>query len=246
MASTVPLLMHLAGPFDRVLLQRALAALVDRHELLRTSFREGPDGPFQVIHAAVPVACREVDLERLPAAERLAVVQRFSILDGRLPFDYEQAPLLRVTLFRCAAEEHLLLFTIHHVAADWWSVSILFREVSALYAACRAGQPSPLPPPVAQFQDFARWQRRLSREEEEASQVTFWREHLRGAVPIDLADRDRGRPGPGKRTFAAGVEGVLVPAALERQLEAFSAQHGVTLFVTLLSAFKALLLDETG
>ncbi|HEV3457989.1 MAG TPA: amino acid adenylation domain-containing protein, partial [Thermoanaerobaculia bacterium] len=245
-ASTVPLLMHLAGPFDRVLLRRALAALIDRHELLRTSFREGPAGPFQVIHAAVAVACREVDLARLPAAERMAAVQRFSILDGRLPFDYEQAPLLRVTLFRCAAEEHLLLFTIHHVAADWWSVSILFREVSALYAAFRAGRPSPLPPPVAQFQDFARWQRRLSREEEQASQVTFWREHLRGAVPIDLANFNGGRPRPGQRTFAAGIEGVLVPAELERQLEAFAAQHGVTLFVTLLSAFKALLLDETG
>jgi amino acid adenylation domain-containing protein len=245
-ASTVPLLMHLAGPFDRVLLRRALAALIDRHELLRTSFREGPAGPFQVIHAAVAVACREVDLARLPAAERMAAVQRFSILDGRLPFDYEQAPLLRVTLFRCAAEEHLLLFTIHHVAADWWSVSILFREVSALYAAFRAGRPSPLPPPVAQFQDFARWQRRLSREEEQASQVTFWREHLRGAVPIDLANFNGGRPRPGQRTFAAGVLGVLVPAELEKQLEAFAAQHGVTLFVTLLSAFKALLLDETG
>ncbi|MBV8200260.1 MAG: amino acid adenylation domain-containing protein, partial [Acidobacteria bacterium] len=229
-ASTVPLLMHLEGPFDRGCLRRALAALIDRHELLRTSFREGPAGPFQVIHAAVPVAIREVDLGRLPAAQRLAAVKRFSILDGRLPFDYERAPLLRVTLFRCAAEEHLLLFTIHHVAADWWSVSILFREVSLLYAAFRAGRPSPLPPPVAQFQDFARWQRRLSREEEEASQVTFWRDHLRGAVPLDLARRSGGRPRPGARTYAAGVEGVSVPAELETQLEAFSARHGVTLF----------------
>jgi aspartate racemase len=100
-----------------------------------------------------------------------------------------------------------------------------------------------LPPLVAQFQDFARWQRRLSREEAQASQVTFWREHLSGAVPIDLG---AGRPCPRKRTFTAGVEEIVVPEELERQLEALSAQQGVTLFMTLLAAFKALLHCETG
>jgi len=251
-ASTIPTLMHLVGPFDGVCLRRAIAAVVDRHELLRTSFRDGPEGPVQVIHPAVPVALPEVDLERLGAAEQRAEVQRFSILDGRLHFDYERPPFFRSTLFRCGTEEHILLFTIHHVALDWWSRSVLLREVSALYLAFRAGQPSPLPPLVAQFQDFARWQRRLSREEAQASQVTFWREHLSGAVPIDLGnlrepgDLRSGRPHPSKRTFTAGSEVIQVPEELERQLDLFSAQQGVTLFMTLLAAFKALLHDETG
>ena len=137
----------------------------------------------------------------------------------------------------------MLLFTIHHVASDWWSGSILLREVSALYLAFHTGRPYPLPPLAAQFQDFARWQRRLSLAEAQASQVTFWRQHLSGAVPIDLG---AGRPRPRRWTFAAGVEEIAVPAALERQLEAFSVQHGVTLFMTLLAAFKALLHGETG
>ncbi|HKH43956.1 MAG TPA: amino acid adenylation domain-containing protein, partial [Thermoanaerobaculia bacterium] len=111
-ASTIPMLMHLAGPLDLVCLRRAIAAVVDRHEILRTSFQEGPEGPIQVIHPAVPVALPEVDLERLTAPERMAEVRRFSILDGRLHFDYERPPLFRPTLFRCAAEEHVLLFTI--------------------------------------------------------------------------------------------------------------------------------------
>ena len=145
-ASTIPMLMHLAGPLDRACLRQAIAAVVDRHELLRTSFRDSPEGPVQVIHPAVPVALPEVDLERLGAAERMAEVRRFSILDGRSHFDYERPPLFRSTLFRCAAEEHILLFTIHHVASDWWSNSVLLREVSVLYLAFRAGQPSPLPP----------------------------------------------------------------------------------------------------
>jgi pristinamycin I synthase-3/4 len=242
-ASTVPLLMHLAGPLDRACLRRAVAAVVERHELLRTSFRDGPAGSIQVIHPAVPVSLPVVDLERLGAAERTAEVRRFSILDGRLHFDYERPPLFRQTLFRGGAEEHVLLFTIHHVAADWWSSSILIREVSALYLAFRAGRPSPLPPVVVQFQDFARWQRRLSQEAAYASQVTFWREHLRGAVPVDLG---AGRPRPKKPTYTAALEEIRVPAGLERQLDAFSARHGVTLFTTMLAAFKALLHHETG
>jgi NRPS condensation-like uncharacterized protein len=245
-ASTVPLLMHLAGPLDHACLRQAIAAVVGRHELLRTSFREGPPPerrPIQVIHPAVPVNLPIVDLERLGAAARMAEVRRFSILDGRLHFDYEHPPLFRQTLFRGAAGEHLLLFTIHHIAADWWSGSILLREVSALYLALRAGRPSPLPPVVAQFQDFARWQRRLSQEEAHASQVTFWREHLRGARPIDLG---AGRPRPKNPTYTAAVEEIRIPEELEKELDALSSRHGVTLFMTMLAAFKALLHHETG
>jgi NRPS condensation-like uncharacterized protein len=245
-ASTIPMLMRLAGPLDVACLRQAIAGVVDRHELLRTSFGEGPEGPVQVIHPAVPLALPEVDLARLGAVERMAEVQRFSVLDGRLHFDYERPPLFRATLFRCAAEEHVLLFTIHHVASDWWSGLVLLREVAALYLAFRAGRPSPLPPLPAQFQDFARWQRRFSAEEAQASQVTFWREHLRGAVPIDLCNLSEGRPRPRQRTFTAGSQEVWVPQDLERKLEALSARQGVTLFMTLLAAFTALLHGETG
>ena len=98
-------------------------------------------------------------------------------------------------------------------------------------------------PLTAQFQDFARWQRQLSSQEALASQVSFWREQLRGAVPLDLA---AGRPRPRVRTFAAGVEAFVVPAEVEARLAALSARHGVTLFMTLLAAFTALLHLETG
>jgi amino acid adenylation domain-containing protein len=242
-AMTIPMLLHLTGPLDRDCLRQAIAAVVDRHELLRTSFRESPEGPIQVIHSTVPVAFPEVDLARLGAAERMAEVRQFSILDAQTNFDYERPPFFRSTLFRCAAEEHILLFTIHHVAADWWSTSILMHEVSASYLAFRAGEPSPLPPLIVQFQDFARWQRSLSLEEAQASQVTFWREHLSGAAPVDFG---AGRPRPRKWTFTAGSVEIEVPKELERQLDALSAQQGVTLFMTVLAAFKALLYSETG
>jgi amino acid adenylation domain-containing protein len=242
-ASTIPMLTLVEGPIDPGCVRRALAAVVERHELLRTSFWEGPEGLIQVIHPTVPVNLPTVDLAALGEAEWQAEVRRWTSLDGQRHFDYERAPFFRATLFRRRAEEHLVLFTIHHVASDWWSGFVLLREVAAFYLAFRDGRPPALPPLAAQFQDFARWQRRLSLEEEQASQVTFWREQLSGAVPIDL---NPGRPRPRQRSFAAGNEEIVVTEEFERQLEAFSAGHGVTLFMTLLAAFKALLYLETG
>jgi hypothetical protein len=137
----------------------------------------------------------------------------------------------------------VLLFTIHHIAFDGWSHAVLGGELSALYSAFRAGRPSPLPPLAAQYQDFARWQRQTLDGEALASQVSFWREHLRGATSLDLG---AGRPRPAQRSFKAGFEMLTVPRELERRLEALSAAQGVTLFMTLFAAFNALLHLETA
>lgn len=135
------------------------------------------------------------------------------------------------------------MFTVHHVAFDGWSDSILVSEVSVLYNAFRAGRPSPLRALAFQYQDFARWQRQAFTGKVLADQVSFWREHLRGAVPVDLCID---RPRPSRPTFAAGSEAFVVPEDLERKLDAFAAEHCVTLFMTLLAALKALLRLETG
>ncbi|MFL6200633.1 MAG: condensation domain-containing protein, partial [Thermoanaerobaculia bacterium] len=231
------------GRLDVFCLRRAFQGVVERHEVLRTSFRDGRDGPVQVIHPRLPVGLPVVDLERVPAAERMAEAQHWCTLDGRSHFDYERGPLFRLTLFRESESRHVVCFAIHHIAFDGWSRSILISEVSALYQALREGRPSPLPPLPVQYQDFARWQRRTLTGEALEEQVTFWREHLRGASSLDLRG---GRPLPARRTFAAGVEGFTVPEELERALDAFAAEQGVTLFMTLFAAFNALLCRETG
>jgi FkbH-like protein len=238
-ASTIPVLLRFEGDLDVACLGRALREIVDRHEVLRTSFREDASGAVQVIHPEVAVHLSVVDLERVPPREE---IRRWSTLDGRTHFDFERAPLFRLTLFRCAAREQILLFTVHHIAYDGWSDSVLLGELAALYAAFRGGRPSPLPPLSNQYQDFARWQRRTVTGEALENQVAFWREHLHGARPLDF--RGDGPP-PLHPTFAAGLEAFTVPAELERRLEAFAAEHQVTLFMMLLAAFKALLRRET-
>jgi amino acid adenylation domain-containing protein len=241
--STILTVVRLEGELDPYCLRRALQEIVDRHESLRTSFAEGPAGPVQVVHATLPVRLPVVDLEPLAVPERMAEARRLSIRDGLTPFDYERAPLFRLTLFRFSARESVLTLTVHHVAYDGWSQSVLAGELSALYSAFRAGRPSPLAPLAAQYQDFARWQRRTLTGEVLESQVRFWRQHLDGAVSLDLRG---GRPRQPGQVGKLGSEAVLVPEDLERQLEAFIAKQGVTLFMTLLAAFYAMLHLETG
>jgi pristinamycin I synthase-3/4 len=241
--NTVSEAVRFEGRLDLPCLRRALQEVVDRHEVLRTSFREDAEGPVQVIHPAIPIELRVVDLEALAPPERRAEIRTWSVLDELTHFDYERAPLFRLTLFRSSETEHVLLFTLHHIAFDGWSHSILMDEMAVLFKAFREGRPSPLPPLAVQYQDFARWQRQTLRGEAMAREVAFWREHLQGATSLDLRG---GRPRPSQRTYKAGVEWITVPKDLAKALEAFTAEHRVTLFVTLLTAFEVLLHQETG
>ncbi|MEO6192065.1 MAG: amino acid adenylation domain-containing protein [Thermoanaerobaculia bacterium] len=241
--ATITMLVGVEGELDLDCLRRAFQEIVDRHEVMRTSFGESPEGPVQVVHPVLPVRIPVVDLEGVAPAGRMAEIQHWSGLDRRTHFDYERAPLFRITLFRCSEAENVLLFIVHHIAFDGWSRPVLIGELAALYNAFREGRPSPLRPLAAQYQDFARWQRRTVEGEALMREVEFWREHLRGARSLDLA---AGRPRPARRTFEAGMETFRVPEELERKLEAFAAEHSVTLFMTLLTAFNVMLHHETG
>jgi len=240
-ASTLPTLVLLEGPLDVDCLRRAVQEIVDRHEVLRTTFRDDLDRPVQIVHTELPVHLPVIDLQEIARPVQRAEIQRWSTADGRSPFDYERGPLFRMTLFRCSEREHAVLFTIHHVAFDGWSRSVLVGELAVLYNAFREGRPSPLRPLAAQYQDFARWQRQVLQRETLEREVGFWREHLSGASPVRL-----GRDLPRHPTYAAGLEAFTVPEDLERKLDTFAAENCVTLFMTLLAAFKALLHLESG
>ena len=241
--ATIPILVRLEGELDLDCLRQALEEIVARHEVLRTSFQEDGPRPVQVVHSALSVPFPIVDLELMAPRDRMAEVRRWSGLDRQSHFDYERAPLFRLTLFRCSARDNVLLFTIHHIAFDGWSRPVLVGELAALYNAFREGRPSPLAPLAAQYQDFARWQRRTVAGDALDGEVAFWRGHLQGASSLDF---NAGRPRPSHPTFEAGVELFSVPEELERKLEAFAAEHCATLFMTLFAAFNAVLYQDTG
>ncbi|HEX2642975.1 MAG TPA: condensation domain-containing protein, partial [Thermoanaerobaculia bacterium] len=151
---------------------------------------------------------------------------------------------LRSTLLRLGPEEHVALFTMHHIVSDGWSMGVLVREVAAFYAAELEGRPAALPPLPVQYADFSRWQRDWLRGEVLETQLAYWRERLAGAPPALNLPADR--PRSARTTGRGGLLPVHVPAATAAGLTALARQEGATLFMVLLAGWKALLHRYTG
>ncbi len=236
---------RLSGPLDPAALSAALQAVVLRHEVLRVRFAERAGAPIQVVapETATPLPC--VDLASLPSAACAAEAHRLAAAEGRRPFDLARGPLLRAALLRLARDVHWLLLTLHHIVTDGWSLDVLQEELAALYDACRSGRPSPLPPLVLQYADYAAWQREALSGESMARSLAWWRRRLAPSPPPLALPTDRPRrPGTGPR------RGALAAARLSRDLTGsvrrLAAEQGATLFMVLLAAFDLLLYQLTG
>ncbi len=242
------------GALDVPVLAAALAALVARHETLRTTFALRPEGPVQVVHPAPPdpFALPLVDLSALPDARRQPVAEDLAAAEARRPFDLAAGPLLRTVALRLAAASHRILFTLHHVVADGWSIGVLLRELAALYPRCGGtgggapelrGLPG-LPELPVQYADFAEWQREELSGAVLAGQLAYWRERLGGAPRLLELPLDRPRPAvPAWRGRQLAVD---LPPGLGADLQALSRRHGTTLFMTLLAGLAALLGRHAG
>src|SRR6185369_13402796 len=155
----VPFGIRLSGQLDVGALERAISEVVRRHETLRTRFVEEDGTARQVIAEGAAVALPLIDLSSRPEAEQEAEVQRLAGIEGEQAFDLAQGQLWRVRLLRLRAAEHVLLFTMHHIVSDAWSMNILTREVSTLYSAYVAGREPALAELPIQYADYAVWQR---------------------------------------------------------------------------------------
>ena len=232
------------GPLDRPALARSVAEIVRRHEVLRTRFPLGEAGPVQVIEPPRPYELPFVDLSRDDGGSVMAAAQAWLRSESRRPFELVGETPFRAALLRLAPDDHVLALTIHHIAFDRWSRSLLRRELGQLYAAFSAGKPSPLLEPAMQYRDYAEWQRDRLGSEALERDLRYWRERLEGApdmlhLPCDHPRRGVGAP----RARQASLE---LSDELVEALEALSRRERVTLFMTLLAAFKALLARMTG
>jgi hypothetical protein len=240
----IPTALRLTGALDAAAFARALTEIVRRHEVLRTTFRTVEGQPFQVVGPPQDFPLDSVDLSGLDPetrAERLG--ELVAAAEGE-PFDLARGPLLRAKLVRLAAEEHAVIFTIHHVICDGLSMEILVREAAALYGAFSAGRPSPLPELPIQYADYAVWQRERMSGGELERQLTYWRGQLEGAPPV--LELDCARTRPARPTHRGAAHRQTLPPALADALRELSRREGVTVFVTLLAAFKALLFYHSG
>lgn len=245
-AYNMPMAVRLEGKLDLAALERALVAVVRRHEGLRTTFSAGDDGlPVQFVQ---PTPSRWpltlMDLSHLSSPEREIEIRRTIAQDVAQPFDLEHGPLMRTALVRLDETDHVLLLSMHHIISDGWSMSVLVREVSALYAAETEGRELALPELPIQYADFAAWQREWLQGEVLDEQLNYWRTQLEGAAPALELPTDR--PRPALVSYRGGRAEFLVSLEVTERLRQLSEAEGATLFMTLVAAFNTLLYRYSG
>ncbi|HEU0052069.1 MAG TPA: amino acid adenylation domain-containing protein, partial [Longimicrobium sp.] len=243
-AYTVSTGLRVRGALDAEALGRALNEVVRRHEPLRTRLVEAGGGAAQVVDPASPVPLATLDLSTLPAAAREEALRAHASAEAARPFRLADEAPLRASLVRLAPGDHALLFFIHHTAVDGWSLSLLFRELDALYGAFARGAQSPLLPLPVRYGDYAAWQREALRGPALERQLDWWRARLAGMPEVPALPTDRSRPAaPSHR---GGTHRLALSRELADALRALAAGEGATLFMALLAGFQALLHRYSG
>ncbi len=240
----VPAAVRLIGPLDRQVLEQSFMSVVSRHAVLRTTFVAIDGQPVQHIASDIELQMPVVDLGTIPESERQMTVRRLAAEEAQRPFDLTRGPLFRVRLLAVSPSEHVLLLTLHHSVSDGWSMNVLIREMTELYGASIAGQPSPLAPLPLQYADYAIWQRRWLQGAVRDGQLDYWLNDLKGALPVLPLPTDRLRPAV--QSYRGARYTFTVPAEVCARLLKLSRRQGVTLFMTLLAGFQVLLFRYTG
>ena len=228
---------RLSGRLDLDLLEESIAAVCERHEVLRTIFLERLGEPLQTVTTA-RLQVERFDLGPCVSGRRAAAIQRQARKLLHQSFDIEKAPPLRVQVLRLDQDDHALLIKLHHLITDGWSQRLFWNELAALYAAKLNGPTSRLPELAIQYRHFAEWQRAWLVTRAAAEQLTYWQSQLRGLAELPLrADRPRPEIWSGR----GARHPLKFSRALSRAIKSLGRAHGVTLFMTLLAAFQCLL-----
>nr|WP_314532434.1 non-ribosomal peptide synthetase [uncultured Pseudomonas sp.] len=233
----VPGALRLSGRLDKAALQRSFDTLVARHASLRTRLHlDGEQRAQEVLACAeIQIAESAVDEANLKASVEAEIAR---------PFDLQQGPLLRVSLFALSEEEHVLVLVQHHIVSDGWSMGVMVQELMQLYAAYSQGQDCALAPLPIQYADYALWQRSWMEAGEKARQLKYWRELLSGTQPVLELPFDQ--PRPAQQSFRGARQDIDLEPALVEGLKALAQREGVTTFMLLLASFQAFLYRYSG
>ena len=238
----IPLALRLEGNLNSEILIQSLEEICDRHEALRTNFITVDGIPTQVIQARTWTVT-VVDLQHLSGSEQAITSQELAQNQAIQPFDLAGEPLIRITLVVLSETEHILLVCMHHIVSDGWSMGVFLQELTALYNAYIQGLSSPLNPLSIQYGDFTLWQRQWLQGEVLQQQLDYWQKQLAGAPALLSLPTDR--PRPNQQSFAGGHLPFSLSLELTEKLTQLTQEQGVTLFMTLLTAYAVLLYRYT-
>lgn len=238
-----PLALRLTGLLDELALRRALQAIVDRHEILRSRFTSRDGRPELFVSPRWVLDLRVVEFCEPTSTERESRAMQVATEEAVRPFDLAHDPVLRATLLRLGEQEHVLLLVFHHIAFDAWSARVFIDEFAHFYRALTTGTAATLPEIPIQYADFAHWQRQRIGGELLEHQLLYWRQQLSGCPPVDLLTD---RPRPSVPSHHGGCTEVFLPEPLADSLKALSRRENATFFMALLAAFQVLLSRYTG
>ena len=242
-AFNVPLRFLLTGPLDIPLFERALNAVIDRHESLRTCFGEEDGELLQIVSPEITVRIPVLDISHLPPDRLNEEADRLGSIEAHRPFDLSKAPLLRAEILRLGPGRHIFHFTVHHALFDGMSMTIFTGELAEFYQAFFENRAPRLEPLAIQYGDYSVWQKEFLEGPKMKEQLGYWKKQLSGmkevALPTDF-------PRPASKSWKGDITSILLPKELSEKLQGIAAAKGGTLFHVHLAAFMMLLRRYSG
>jgi amino acid adenylation domain-containing protein len=229
----------LQGRLNVEAMEGALNDLIERHEILRTTFAEVDGELVQVIHPQIKLSLTLIDLTGLPAERRETESYVLAAEEGKQPFELTRGPLVRARLARLTEEDHRLLLTMHHIVSDGWSLGVLLGELMAFYKARLVGVAARMPKLAIQYADYCAWQQRWLQGEALDNQMDYWRRQLHSAPTLLQLPSDR--PRASTQSFKGAIHSFAVSSATTEALRRLCRRETATMFMVLLAAFDVLL-----
>lgn len=232
------------GKLDFDMLKKSFNAIIDRHEILRTSFIEEEEDLKQVIHNNWDFEIPIINIDNVNETPIMDTVNSFATTEFQKPFNLEKPPLIRAVLLQVNETEHFLLLSMHHIIADGWSFGLLLKELKVFYDSFLKNIPSPLTKLPIQYVDYAGWQQKQLKSEKHVEQLGYWERKLSGELPILQLPTDM--PRRNIQNHIGKAYNFRIPKQLLTKLEEFSRNENATIYMTLLAGFQTLLSRYTG
>ncbi|NIM12224.1 MAG: amino acid adenylation domain-containing protein, partial [Candidatus Aminicenantes bacterium] len=244
MAYYVPRVIRIKGEPDIELVERVITEIIRRHEILRTVFPTTDGEAVQRIREPYAFQLPIIDFSGLSEEEQGKKVSQWLEEEGQRGFNFQDGPMMRITLLKVKEKEYILVLTEHHLIHDGWTQEVLLKEFIILFTAYSQGKPSPLAELPIQYADFAIWQRNHLKGEVLERHLDYWKNKLSGLAPVLELPADR--PRPAVISGKGAMKDIRLSRELSDSLRKYSKERGTTLFMTMLAVFKVLVYRYTG